>query len=617
MSRPGFFSSVFAGVLRVLDATRKVLHFMLLALVALFVVALLAPRIPRVPPKAALVLAPEGDLVDQLDGDATSRAWNELLGDGQRQTLVRDVLRALEAAREDPRIEALVLQVGGMQGAGLGSLREIAAQIEAFKAAGKPVIAVGDYYSQNQYYLAAHADEIYLHPQGFVYVPGYGSYHTYYRSAIDKLLVDWNVFKVGEYKSFVEPYIRDDMSPEARENALEWLNGLWSSYQRDVTTARDLESDTLDRYANRMPSLLEEADGDLAVLARELGLVTDVWDHERMRARLVELVGADEEHHTFNQIRHDDYLDSLRADEGDPTSENVVGVIVAVGDILDGQAPPGMIGSESLAALIRQARFDEHVKAVVLRVDSGGGSAFASEVIADELEMLRASGKPLVTSMGSVAASGGYWISMAADEIWASPDTITGSIGIGAYFPTIQRTLDWLGIHVDGVGTTPLAGEFRADRELGEAGRAILQQGIERGYERFVSEVAEARDMDVARVEEIARGRVWLGEDAHDLGLVDELGGLADAIASAAERAGLGDDYRVEYIEREPGFREVLAMQLAGRARALFEDVAPRLSSLPRTPLMDAAADLQRDLARLVRWNDPRGLYYHCLCDIR
>jgi len=246
-------------------------------------------------------------------------------------------------------------------------------------------------------------------------------------------------------------------------------------------------------------------------------------------------------------------------------------------------------------------------------VFSGGGSAFASEVIGRELELLRESGKPLVTSMGSVAASGGYWISMAADEIWASPESITGSIGIGAYFPTIQRTLDKLGIHVDGVGTTPLAGDFRTDRPLGDEAREILQLGIQNGYQRFIAKVATARNMPVERVDEIARGRVWLGEEAQHLGLVDKLGSLSDAIDAAAKLAGIQNDYRVEFIEREPSFRQAIAMQLAHRAAGLFQHAA----FTERSPLLATADRLQQELARLVRWNDPRGLYYQCLCEVR
>ena len=613
MFKPGLLTAFFAAVLRFLDFTRKTLHFILLVVVALLLIALLAPRVPRIADTAALIVAPEGDLVDQLDGDASTRAWDELVGEGERQTLARDLLAVIEAAREDDRIKALVLQLGGLDGAGLSSLQDVAAAVERFKAEDKTVIAVGDFYTQNQYYLASHADEIYLHPQGFVFLQGYGSFHSYYRSAIDKLLIDWNVFKVGEYKSFVEPFTRNDMSPEARENALEWLNGLWATYQHDVTTARGLESDTLDRYASRMPELLQETSGDLAVLAREMNLVTDIWDHEHMETRLEELVGKDETSHRFNQVHHADYLASLRTTLHEPRSDNVVGVIVAAGDILDGRQPPGTIGSDSLAELIRQARYDDHVKAVVLRVDSGGGSAFASEVIGSELEKLREAGKPLVTSMGSVAASGGYWISIPAQEVWASPASITGSIGIGAYFPTVQRTLDKLGIHVDGVGTTPLAGEFRADRELGEDARAILQLGIQNGYDRFIGKVAAARNMPIERVNEVARGRVWLGAKAQELGLVDKLGSLSDAIESAASLAGVGDDFRVQYIERELSFRQAVAIELTTRMRGL---VSTRALARP-SPLLQTASRLERELRRLVSWNDPRGLYYHCFCEVR
>jgi protease-4 len=613
MFKSGWLTGFFAGVLRVFDATRKVLHFIFLFGFALVLLALLAPHIPRVPDSAALVIAPEGDLVDQLDGDAQTRAWNELLGEGERQTLARELLAVIEAARKDDRIKALVLKLGGLDGAGLSTLQDVAGAIERFKSEKKPVIAIGDFYTQNQYYLAAHADEIYLHPQGFVFLQGYGSFHTYYRSAIDKVLIDWNVFKVGEYKSFVEPFLRDDMSPEARENSIEWLNGLWATYQHDVTTARGLESDTLERYASRLPALLHETEGDLAVLAREMNLITDVWDHEHMEARLEELVGTDDSTHTFNQVHYSDYLASVRTSLQEHRSANGVGVIVAAGDILDGRQPPGTIGSDSMVELVRQALYDDHVKAVVLRVDSGGGSAFASEVIGRELEKLRESGKPLVTSMGSVAASGGYWISIPAQEVWASPASITGSIGIGAYFPTFQRTLDKLGIHVDGVGTTPLAGDFRADRALGDEAREILQLGIQNGYQRFIGKVAAARNMPVERVDEVARGRVWLGEKAQQLGLVDKLGSLSDAIESAASLAGLGQDFRVEYIERQLGFRETLAIELASRMQSWL----PRGSITQPSPLLQTAGRVERELQRLVRWNDPRGLYYDCLCEVR
>jgi protease-4 len=506
-----------------------------------------------------------------------------------------------------------VLKLGGLDGAGLSSLQDVAAAIERFKAEGKRVVAVGDFYTQNQYYLAAHADEVYLHPQGFVFLPGYGSFHTYYRSAIDKVLVDWNVFKVGEYKSFVEPFLRDDMSPEARANAIEWLNGLWSSYQHDVTTARGLEGDTAgtlraahagaDEGDRRRPGAARAGDGagDRRLGPRADGIAV-------IRARRY---GRDESHVQSGaspRLPRGHARREPRAQVQQRRRRHRCG-----GRHLDGQQPPGTIGSDSISALVRQARNDEHVKAVVLRVDSGGGSAFASEVIGRELELLRESGKPLVTSMGSVAASGGYWISMPATEIWASPDSITGSIGIGAYFPTAQRTLDKLGIHVDGVGTTPLSGDFRADRALGDEAREILQLGIQNGYQRFISKVSAARNMPVERVDEIARGRVWLGEQAQQLGLVDKLGNLKDAIESAATLAGVHDDYRVQYIEREPSFRDAVAMQLANRAAAWLAH-SPLTE---RSPVLVAADRLQRELARLVRWNDPRGLYYQCLCEVR
>ncbi len=616
MAEGNLIVRAFAGLWGLLDSVRKVLHLLFLLIFVAAILAAFAPTPSAVPSRAALLLAPQGAVVEQLDGDASARAWGELLGNATRQTLAQDLLDALQLAREDTRIEALVLRLGSMGPAGMSTLQELAGAIEAFKASGKPVIAIGDNLTQGQYYLASHADEIYLHPQGLVFIPGFGRFQTYYREAIDKLQVDWNVFKVGEYKSFVEPYTRNDMSDKARSNNKVWLEALWASYQQDISAARGLDEQVLVRYANRMPDYLAETGGEFAKLALEFGLVDELLTRAEMDARVAEVVGEDA-HHRFSRIDAVEYLWSVGGVDRSSASGRDVAVVVASGDILDGNQPPGLIGGDSTAALLRQARHDDSISAVVLRVDSGGGSAFASEVIGEEVRLLRDAGKPVLASMGSVAASGGYWISMDADEVWASPSTITGSIGIGAFFPTFNRSLDKLGVHVDGVGTTALAGEFRPDRPLGSNAREILQLNIEAGYRRFVSKAADAREMTYDSLEELARGRIWLGADAQRLGLVDKLGTLSQAVRSAANLAGISEDYGVRYVERQLSLREALAMELTmGMSR-----IAARVHRSPAmasgSGLRQAADGVLRQLQQLTRWNDPRGMYYHCLCDIR
>jgi protease-4 len=447
-----------------------------------------------------------------------------------------------------------------------------------------------------------------------VFLDGYGYYRTYYKDAIDKLLVDWNVFKVGEYKSYAEPFLRNDMSPEDERASLVWLEDLWASYQEDVTGARELAPGALAGYVTGLVPRLRERHGDMARLAFDSGLVDGVWHYDEVRTRLIELVGEDTELGSFNQVAHADYLKAVRTREAvTPGDGEQVGVIVAAGTILEGDQPPGTIGSDSLVELIREARDDEAIKAVVLRIDSGGGSVFASEVIRRELEILRGAGKPVIASMSSVAASGGYWIAMPADEILADDTTLTGSIGIVAMFPTVQRSLDKIGINVDGIGTTPLSGQFRLDRELNEAARDILTLSIENGYREFITKVAEARGKPVEDVDEIAGGRVWSGEDALELGLVDRLGDVGDAVVSAAELAGLDDDYAVRYIEPELGIGELIAVKLAGTARAALGTgpLARRPGAVTRA--LDSLLD---NVAMLERLNDPRNVYSLCFCTI-
>jgi len=593
----------------------------LIVLLGLFLLLLISAVGERafVPGRAALVIAPEGVLVDQLSGDPLERAIARVRGTPLQETLLRDVLDAVRAARDDDRIKAIVLQLDKMSGAGLSKLQELAAEIARFKESGKQVIALGDGFTRDQYYLAAQADRVYMHPMGLVLLDGYSRFLPYYKSALDKLYVDYHVWTVGEYKSFVEPITRDDMSPQDEESSRVFLDALWGQYQRDVTTARRLAAPALQRYADQIVALVEEAGGDTAKLAVDYGLVDELLTRDAMRARIRAAVGEDgapEESDEYPRVSLDDYVASLRL-AGDPvTASNKVAVIVASGTILDGVQPSGAIGGDSLSKLIRDVRSDDEVKALVLRVDSGGGSAFASDVILRELQVFQESDRPVVVSMGSVAASGGYWISMAANEIWASPATLTGSIGVGATIPTIPRTLDALGVHVDGVGTTQLSGAFEITRPLGESIKGVIAQSIRSTYAEFIGKVAQYRRRSVDEINAAAQGRVWVGSDALDRGLVDRLGTLDDAIESAAELAGLEEGaYAVDFIEPELTLAERVALSLAAKVLPVVDKAVgwPHWSSdLAR--LVESALD---PLAFVERLNDPRGIYAYCFCDTR
>ena len=595
-----------------LDGLRKVLHLIVLLVLFMLILAALTPELPMVPATAALVVQPEGRLVEQLEGGPLDRAIGKATGDGIPQTLVHDLVRAIELATEDDRIQALVLRSETLAGGGLSKLQYLGEAISRFRESGKKVIAYGDYYSQDQYYLAAHADEIYLHPYGLVYLDGYERFRTYYKEAIDKLSIDWHVFSVGDFKSFAEPYSRGDMSEYDKEASRAYLEDLWRAYRSDVVAARDLDSGTLSGYADGFVSALKQAEGDLAAVAQAAGLVDELWTSDQLRSRMRELVGSDEDDDSgYRQVDASTYLAAVDSPAGKSADGPSVAVIVASGGITEGNQPPGTIGSDTIVEMIHQARDDEDVAAVVLRVDSGGGSRFASEVIRRELELLRQSGKPVVVSMSSVAASGGYWIALAGDRIFANPTTLTGSIGIVAMIPSFDRSLERIGINVDGVGTTRLSGAFRPDRGLSEEALAIMRLSTEAGYADFVELVAASRELERAEVESLARGRVWTGQMALEMGLVDVLGDLDAAIEAAAELAGMSD-YGIEYLEPPVDPSELLLASLLG-ASGLARHVGTELSlqQLIGPVLPDFLADLTR-FGQV--GSDPRGLYLYCFC---
>ena len=479
-----FLGRIIHGLWRGLDVLRRVLHLLLLLLLFGLVVGALRQATPRLPAKAALVVRPQGDIVEQLSGEPFERAVNAVQGDGQPQTLLWDLTTAIRAAAGDARIGALVIDTDEMGECGQVKLEELAAAIGEFRRSGKKVIAHGSYFLEGQYYLAAQADEVYLDPFGFVLLDGYDRYRMFYKDALDKLQVDVHLIRPGKFKSAAETYTRHDMSREDRQESEAYLQALWRGYRQSVAQARGLKAEALSQYADGYVAAVAAAGGDTAKVAKDSALVRDLKTGQQVEDRLIELVGADSSSQSFRQVSVADYLRATHAEDKLRGKGEAVGVVIASGEILDGKQPPGTVGGESTALLLRAARQDDAIRAVVLRVDSPGGSVLASEQIYREVLALRQDGKPVVASMSDVAASGGYYIAAPADEIIASANTITGSIGVFAAVPTFQpRTLAKLGISVDGVGTTPLSGATRLDRPLSADATRLLQSTVDHAYE--------------------------------------------------------------------------------------------------------------------------------------
>jgi len=610
MSIGGFFRGVWRG----LDGLRRVLHLILLLLLFGFIIGALRSTVPYLPAKAALVIQPHGEIVEQRSGDPIEIAFNEARGQPQSETLLWDLTESIRAAAKDDRVQAIVLELDDLGGGGQPTLEEVAAALREFRARGKKVIAHGASLSQAQYYLAAQADEIYLDPVGEVLLEGYERYRMYYKGLLDKLAVDVHLFRVGEFKSAAEDMVRTGMSPEDRAESLAYLGGLWSGYKQAVAKARGLEPEVIEQYANGYIDALRSNAGDGARIAMEAGLVTGLKTDDEVSARVVELVGSDESGESYSQIDLSDYLHVRKAAHS-PHKGSRVGVVIASGEILDGPQPSGTVGGISTAELLREAREDDDIAAVVLRVDSPGGSAFASELIYREVAAIKAAGKPVVVSMGDVAASGGYYVAAPADEIFASATTITGSIGIYAVIPTLDRTLGKVGVSVDGVGTTALSGKMRVDRPLDPVLRDYVQLSVERGYELFLSHVAAGRGKSRDEVNAIARGRVWIGTDAKAQGLVDTLGSFDDAVKAAARRAGLTGNYGVERLEPELSWAEQLALQLRIRgARYSGAILGPAVREVRAA--LSPLAPLQGEMTRVQRLiSSPRPLAY-CFCSV-
>lgn len=611
----GFIGRVLHYTWRWLDALRRGLLTLVFLLIIGVIIALIWQPKPELPDDAVLVIRPAGALVEQ----ARIEDPFELLSPAASrvsQTSLRNLLDAVNAARDDDRIKALVIETDDLAAGGLSKLSELRAAIEAFKTSGKPVLARGERFSQGQYYLASVADEVHLSPDGFLLLRGLARYVTYFKDALDKLGVQVHVFRVGEYKSFSEPFTRNNMSDEDRANSEDLLNALWNVFRLDIAASRGLEPDQLDHYILDYGAALAAAGGDAAQAALSAGLVDRLSTRDEWRAVLRERFAvtgdsAEEEggegDNGLKRVGVSRYLGHVRSEQ--PVAEASVVVVTVQGAIVDGAGSPGSAGGDALARLIRGVREDDSVKALVIRIDSPGGSAFASEVIRRELELTRAAGKPVVASMSSTAASGGYWIAAGADEIWAHPVSVTGSIGIFAMIPNFSEPFGRLGLGVDGVATGPLAAAFDPRRPVDPMAAEALQIAVEHGYSRFLETVARGRNMPLPEVDRVARGQVWTGEAASKLGLVDGVGGLQDAIVAAANRAGLSD-YDVVWAEGRLSPRDLLLRQIGE-----FLGLTPAAGRATESAFGTLIRQLERDAAALLEWNDPQHLYSHCLCE--
>ncbi|TCV96164.1 protease-4 [Luteibacter rhizovicinus] len=504
--------------------------------------------------KTVLVLAPEGQLVEQFSIDALSRAFSRLSGEQPKQTQVRDIVGAIDAAAKDARITRILLKPDKLQAGGFAALREVGAALDRFRKSGKQVLVWSVNLDQGQYYLAAHADRILIDPQGGVVATGLANYRLFYKDLLDKLGVQVHLFRVGQFKSAAEPFILDHASPESKQADAFWLGGLWDTWIDEVSKRRGIDPVALRADIDELPQRIQSTNGNLA----ELALKEHLADGIATEQQLVELlhkegVPAGRREDAFRQVDLSGYIADRGLSMDALTTKPGVAVVVAEGEIVGGKQGPGSIGGDSTAQLIRQARNDKRTRALVLRVNSPGGEVFAAEQIRREVELTRDAGIPVVVSMGDMAASGGYWISMNADRIFAEPNTITGSIGIFGMFFTVPDTLQKFGVTSDGVGTGPLAGAFDITRPLDPKVSVLIQSIIDKGYRDFVGSVAKARNKDFASVDAIAQGRVWTGKQALERGLVDQLGSLDDAVHAAAAKANLGDDFSVRYAEKPMG----------------------------------------------------------------
>ncbi|MBT3798692.1 MAG: signal peptide peptidase SppA [Porticoccaceae bacterium] len=609
--KPGLFKRAFRILGNIFTTIRNVFSFLIFGFFILAIGGMFGDNLQPIPEKGALYLAPQGFLVDQK---TYTDPFNQILFQDDQQnseTLVRDVVEAIDTALDDERITHLLLDTDYMAGGSLSKLEEIGLALKRF-GAEKTIIAIGDNFTQSQYFLAAHANEIMLNPLGGVMITGFGSYRSYFKEALDNLKITMNIFRAGQYKSAVEPLMGNTMSPQVRDETQHLLGDLWQFYIAEIEDLRHLETGTINDYANNLHLALADNGGDSAALAKEIGLIDVIATRSEIIGYLNDSIPGSEGE--FDSIDMDSYLANIRLNTRQfSDKENQIALVVASGTIMDGQQPEGSIGGDTLADIFTDLREDETVKAVVLRIDSGGGSAFASEIIRDSINATRKKGIPVVVSMSGVAASGGYWIAAETDRILAMSTSITGSIGVWGVIPTIDQSLANLGVYSDGVGTTDISAMMEIDRPLSLQTKSIFQSGVDNIYTRFLELVANGRGSTPDDVHEIAQGRVWTGNQALVNGLVDELGDLNDAIEIAATFANL-DDYQIDYRRKKMSPMETLLTEINGNVTKSLRNLG--LNSNVKTGIPQSlqryAKKIFGPLIMIDNLNDPRGLYLYC-----
>ncbi|HIA1252500.1 TPA: signal peptide peptidase SppA [Salmonella enterica subsp. enterica serovar Muenchen] len=557
--------------------------------------------------RGALLLDISGVIVDKPSTNHRLGALGRQLfgasSDRMQENSLFDIVNAIRQAKDDRNITGIVLDLKNFTGADQPSMRYIGKALREFRDSGKPVFAVGENYSQGQYYLASFANKIWLSPQGQVDLHGFATNGLYYKTLLDKLKVSTHVFRVGTYKSAVEPFIRDDMSPAAREADSRWIGELWQNYLHTVSANRQISPQQLFPGAQAIIDGLTSVGGDTAKYALDHKLVDALASSADVEKALTKQFGWSKTENNYRAISYYDYSLKTPADTG-----GTIAVIFANGAIMDGEETPGNVGGDTTASQIRDARLDPKVKAIVLRVNSPGGSVNASEVIRAELAAARAAGKPVVVSMGGMAASGGYWISTPANYIVASPSTLTGSIGIFGVINTVENSLSSIGVHSDGVSTSPLA-DISMTKALSPEVQQMMQLSIEYGYKRFITLVADARKRTPEHIDKIAQGHVWTGEDAKANGLVDSLGDFDDAVAKAAELAKL-KQWHLDYYQDEPTVLDMVMDSMTGSVRAMLPEA---IQAMLPAPLVSAANTVKAEGDKLAAFNDPQNRYAFCL----
>ncbi|EAR9959376.1 signal peptide peptidase SppA [Salmonella enterica] len=557
--------------------------------------------------RGALLLDISGVIVDKPSTNHRLGALGRQLfgasSDRLQENSLFDIVNAIRQAKDDRNITGIVLDLKNFTGADQPSMRYLGKALREFRDSGKPIFAVGENYSQGQYYLASFANKIWLSPQGQVDLHGFATNGLYYKTLLDKLKVSTHVFRVGTYKSAVEPFIRDDMSPAAREADSRWIGELWQNYLHTVSANRQISPQQLFPGAQAIIDGLTSVGGDTAKYALDHKLVDALASSADVEKALTKQFGWSKTENNYRAISYYDYSLKTPADTG-----GTIAVIFANGAIMDGEETPGNVGGDTTASQIRDARLDPKVKAIVLRVNSPGGSVNASEVIRAELAAAKAAGKPVVVSMGGMAASGGYWISTPANYIVASPSTLTGSIGIFGVINTVENSLSSIGVHSDGVSTSPLA-DISMTKALSPEVQQMMQLSIEYGYKRFITLVADARKRTPEQIDKIAQGHVWTGEDAKANGLVDSLGDFDDAVAKAAELAKL-KQWHLDYYQDEPTVLDMVMDSMTGSVRAMLPEA---IQAMLPAPLVSAANTVKAEGDKLAAFNDPQNRYAFCL----